>query len=499
LYNANIKKNEKMKKIFLLLIMSTSIFVTSCDEWLDQSPVSTITTGSFWKTENDAKGVLNGMYLEVRGFTDFELYTWGECRSDMYGAATVGENYAKYYNNTINKSDPGPNWYNLYRTMNYANLLLKYVPVMTFTVENDKKSILAQAYTMRAWLYFVITRTWGDAVIVTEPMESYDPKSVMKTRSPKSEVFVRIKEDIEEALKLFPNSDFSTGRFRWNKIGALVLKADVYLWTAKTMNEGIADLQSALSALNEIKPASNLGLLSKFSDVFDYTKKGNNEVIMVSRFQAPPETSDNFYGVMYLNQVPNVTDDVKSIIGAVGTGNAGNSIMQIRKEIRDQFTTDDQRRDGTFYEVYLRDGSFLSAIAMKGRGYVDGGLRRFADDIVIYRYADVLLLKAEIKNALGQDPTAEISEIRNRAYGANVVNHFFVNGTKDENDAVILKERLLEFAAEGKRWWDLVRFDKVFDFAPSYIGKSKDPNVYLWPVGTAVISREPLIEENPGW
>ena len=43
----------------------------------------------------------------------------------------------------------------------------------------------------------------------------------------------------------------------------------------------------------------------------------------------------------------------------------------------------------------------------------------------------------------------------------------YVNSTKEANDAAILKERLLELAFEGKRWWDLVRFDKAFDLVPS--------------------------------
>lgn len=42
-----------------------------------------------------------------------------------------------------------------------------------------------------------------------------------------------------------------------------------------------------------------------------------------------------------------------------------------------------------------------------------------------------------------------------------------MNSTKEANDAAILKERLLELAFEGKRWWDLVRFDKAFDLVPS--------------------------------
>lgn len=487
-----------MKRILLVYLLTIAIINVSCEKWLETSPVSSIVPSVLWKAEDDATGVLNGMYLEARSFCSFNLSIWGDMRSDMYQNATAGALWSQYYLQTLNSSSPGPNWYNIYRTINYANLLLTHIPDITFKSQAEKDRIIAQAYTMRAWCYFIITRTWGDAIIVTEPTEKYEPSKVYRPRSPKTEVFTLIKNDLDEALKLFPDYTFPSGRFRWTKTGANVLKADVYLWTGKTMGGGNADFQTALNALNEIQPATNLLLLKDYVSIFDFANKGNNEVIMVAHFNRPPEVSDNFYGYMYLNAMPSVSDADKVIIDAIGTGNAGNSIMEISNSVKAQFTMDDQRRN-SFYQLYLTSGNYHSTITMKARGFNDNGLRRFASDIVIYRYADVLLLKAEAKNALGQDPSVEINEIRARAYGNKAADYLFVNGTKEENDAAILKERLLEFIFECKRWWDLVRFDKVYDFCPPYIGKTKDTNKYLFPIGTSVISNEPLVEENPGY
>jgi hypothetical protein len=107
--------------------------------------------------------------------------------------------------------------------------------------------------------------------------------------------------------------------------------------------------------------------------------------------------------------------------------------------------------------------------------------RRFTDDVIIYRYADVLLLKTEIKNALGQDAMPEIMEIPTGAYKNNIGHYHLVNGTPEEDDIVILQERLVEFVGEGKCWWDLIRFDKVFEMPTSYMSQAKDRNVYLFP------------------
>ena len=88
---------------------------------------------------------------------------------------------------------------------------------------------------------------------------------------------------------------------------------------------------------------------------------------------------------------------------------------------------------------------------MKFNGFVNSGIRLFLDDVILYRYADVLLMKAEAKNALGQDPSAEINKVRERAYGAAYKQHVFVSGSKQTNDEAILQERLFELVFEGEK------------------------------------------------
>jgi hypothetical protein len=121
----------------------------------------------------------------------------------------------------------------MYSTLHSANLILKYVPGISFSSEARKNSVLAQAYTMRAFLYFIMTRTWGDLAIVTEPTEGYDPGTIFKERSSQADVFALIKDDIDKALQLFPDNSYPSGRNIWSKPAANALKGDVYLWTAK--------------------------------------------------------------------------------------------------------------------------------------------------------------------------------------------------------------------------------------------------------------------------
>lgn len=473
----------------------------SCEKAVEVEPVSVITSPSFWKTQNDAVGAINGLYVQFRKVTDQELFLLGEARSEVLASALAGTvGLDKYYNQSLNVSNAGPSWINIYQTINHANLLLKYVPTISFSDENEKNEILAQAYSMRAFLYFVLSKTWGKVPIRTEPTEGYNPSTIQIPRSEIAEIFTLIKSDLEAALSLYPNSNMPAGRAKWNKQATLALKGDVYLWTAKKLNGGNDDLTAALNALTAVK-TNNISLLENYSDVFSYTNKGNNEILFAVRYQIL-ESNNNIHEYMYYNasNLPtNISPEVRNAIGTIGLGNNGNSIMQVSALVRNQFTNDDARKLGTFYEVKSPAGEFFSAITSKGKGFVEAGTRHFKDDVIIYRYAEVLLMIAEAKNALGQNPAVEINEVRKRAYGVNYNYHIFINGSQSTNDDAILKERLFELTFEGKRRWDLLRFNKAFDLVPALQGKQSQTHLLLFPIGSALRSLEPLVDENPGW
>ena len=257
--------------------------------------------------------------------------------------------------------------------------------------------------------------------------------------------------------------------------------------------------QTALKACEDIQQIGGIRLLPDFKEVFTYDNKGNDEVLMAINYKKV-EASNNYFDMMHISAAtlsPDIEPDILETIGA------GGGLMELSpsKHLRAQYSEEDSRRDVTFLEIYkTKDGgrSYYGTMAMKCRGIVESGVRYFVDDIILYRYADVLLMKAEAKNGLKQDPTAEMEEVRQRAYGENYANHKFVNGTPEENDAAILQERLLEFATECKRWWDLVRFDKAFELVPSLVGRDNQELLYF-PIPNSVLSLEPLVEPNSAW
>ena len=486
-------------RIWVYLVIGC--FITSCAEELAPDPTSVITTNSFWKTEGDAQGALVGMYVNLRNVATQDLYYLGEARSDMLAMGTVGEGgWAKFYRNTLNPTDAGPSWQNFYTLVNSANLMIKYVPDIEFASEDTKNNLLAQVYTMRAFAYFVMVRSWGALPLRTEPLEGFDAESTQQERASVEEVFTLIKQDLDQALQLFPDNEFPEGRNMWSKPAANALKADVYLWTGKRLSGGEADFSTALSALNEVETA-NVSLLPDFENIFDYDNKGNEEIVMAVRFEQF-ETGNNYFYDMYLiaSALPtNIDDSTRQVLLPIG----GNNIVTPSESVKAQFAEDDTRRDASFFEIYTQDedgmSSYFTTVVLKGAGTVVSGARLFLDDVILYRYADVLLMKAEAKNALGQDPSPEINQVRQRAYGENFDNHVLVSGSQEENDDAILQERLLELAFEGKRWWDLLRFGKALEVVPSLQNKANPEHFLLFPLSNEILSLEPRISQNPGY
>ena len=488
----------KRQIIHIAMGVSMGLAMGACDI-LDVDPTSVITADSFWKTESDAEGGLAGMYVFLRDNTTDNMFIWGEMRSEtLESEAIVGDNYKKYRDNDLSASF-GPTWEKFYATVNAANLLLTKVPEIPFTDESKRNLILAQAHAMRAFVYFTMVKIWGGVPLRTEAMEGYDPAKVQKARATEEELFTFIKNDIEDALGLFPSTAFETGRNHWSKAATYALKADVYLWTARRKNGGENDYRAALGACEEVQKIAGIRLLPEFKDVFAYENKGNDEILMAVNYKLN-EADNNYFDMMHISPAtisPDIEPEILEIIGAGG----GLMEQSPSKHLREQYSPDDSRKDATFLEIYKTvegERKYYGTMAMKGRGTVVSGVRYFVDDIILYRYADVLLMKAEAKNGLGEDPTDEMKEVRERAYGEKYADHAFVNGTPSENDAAILQERLLEFAFECKRWWDLVRFDKAFELVPSLAGLD-NPDLLYFPIPNSVLSLEPLVEPNPGW
>ena len=157
----------------------------------------------------------------------------------------------------------------------------------------------------------------------------------------------------------------------------------------------------------------------------------------------------------------------------------------------------DSRKDVSF--GVCQDGSTRWRWINKYKGEWINETRYFSSDIIMYRFAEAILMKAEIENALGNSPAAQVEllKIEKRAYGTQT--RYVGAMSKDAIDNAIIDETLKEFVGEAKSWWTIVRFGQAFTRIASLQGRENEKNILLWPVSSSCINTNPNIEQTEGY
>ncbi|MBD1424167.1 RagB/SusD family nutrient uptake outer membrane protein [Sphingobacterium arenae] len=481
-----------MKKLFII-ISFIAYFSSSCQKQLELSPISSISANSFWKTENDARGAMFGLYNCMRSaLGNYNYLFWGEFRNGYWESGSAGAitEWVNIWDNNLDPITAGTNWSGLYQVINDANLILKYVPNIPFTNEQERAEILGHAYFMRAFSYFYVVRIWGDAPISTTPFESAD-QDLYLSRRPVTEIYQLLKADIDKAGDMLPSA---SANFLANKSTANILKADIYVWLAKIGGGGEAELQVANQALNNVLSAEY-----QFSDSYlDVFRNNDNKEIIFSIFYNEIEGGTN-YSDTFIPTTTDVPATLRDIVPYKPSPNRARFNQEFVTQTLNQ-APGDSRTAVIWQEIPLANGLALKWIN-KYIGKDVAGVRMLVDNVRIYRLADVILFKAEVENAL-HHPTEAINwinKIARRAYGQD--NYYPTSLNEDQVNTAILKERMIEFAAEGKTWFDIVRFGKAFTLIPSLQGRENEHegHILYFPVAQDVISRNVNIKQTKGY
>jgi hypothetical protein len=511
-----------MKKILLYFLTGiTLFFLGGCDKLsLDLAPDSVVADGNYWKTPEQFETFITGIHSRMRT-NEFNFMILGELRSDVFGdnpfTGEATQGMERFWYNTINSQNTGiTNYADLYSSINQINLLISKTIPTTGLLDADKNYYLGQAYGLRAFNYFHLLRTWGDAIITTEPSVTFELNALAKAASSVADVMALIKSDIDNSEMYFGSAysfKFNDKAF-WSKAATLMLKAEIYLWDSKQMGGGIASASVARSALTDIQtniPA--LGLMTNFKDIFPSSSvsasKNNKEIIFALRNNILDYMMmGGTYAKNFLPQADLIGNFWDSIANAkIDRAVENYYVSQLRAPIRKttlwSFNNDDSRKLASVKGGYTKDALDVYTLAgcylVKFPGKLDAGAKKIADDYIVYRYADLLLMLVEAKNILGEDFTTEINLVRARAYGAkyNPAIYGYPNQAIDaDNDEAILRERFLEFIGEGKRWYDLRRFGKSYVF--KYTTASADYQL-LWPIDKTTLTNNRLLVQTPGY
>jgi hypothetical protein len=490
-----------MKNIITISILSISLLaLAGCNKLLEVDQQSSITEDVYFQNEGDFEPYVTGIYTFMRSFSN--NITFGTERGEELVSA-LNSRFGVAWSQTLSPSNGALNYNDWYRGIGHCNLLLEKIKAFEFAGSPDtRKRIVAETYCLRAYMYFHLTRIIGDAPLMLQAVLE-DKDIPLLARSPATEVISRINTDIDSALLLYTSmSNFNPktypSKYRFAYGSAQALKADVSMWSGKVLGGGNAAFEKAIAAINEVE-ASGVSLNTDLKNVTGLRGSSNPEVIIAAYFLR--DESGANYG---LNALPYLTGvqgalNLDSLPYVNSSGN-GQGAYQISPKSRALFNAfpNDKRKPFTWVTERQNSGTKISWITKyPGTKYPDD---RISDnDIIIYRLADIFLLKAEAYAALNNttDAITYLNKVR-----ARTGNGDYTGATdKTSVEKELLDERGRELFFENKRWYDLVRFHKggtinVYTYVPNLVGKTTP---LFWPLNTTVLANNNKLLQTDGY
>lgn len=469
--------------------------MASCKKFLDAEPISESTDLTFWKNEKDADQAVASGYALLRKTLNkadgMAFFAYGDLPTDEY---STGEwRYSDISNVNWSISVPSSETWDrmmqmrrydtFYSAIDQSNRCIKFIPTIPddkFTSPGAKNNLIGEAYFLRAFNYFYMTRIWGDIPLVTESTLITDAVDLARTKD--TEVIAQCIKDATTAISLL-NWNYENGNnraVRANKGAAYALLAHIYAWkgdytncnatTDLLINQGFYQYVNRASYLNIFRGKSSEG-------IFEIAQSDENE--------------GNVNGISFFT--------LKTPFLTTNTGNARFTINSATFDNLYNKNTNDKRFTNAFALTTTPDPI---CIKYSNITYVNGNnviIPITRNNLIIFRLADIKLLKAEALAALTQYGPAKVllNEVRQQAgltdWTGNDANLF----------EGVIEERGRELFLEGHRFYDLVRLGKktgIVKFGDNKISKSEfDQGKYYWPLDPSLLNINKRLTQTSFW
>jgi hypothetical protein len=469
-----------MKKFQLnFLLMLGMLATVSCTkDFLDAELITEVTDENFYRTPQDADAALVGVYDGMQAVVGIDGLSYPLASmilsDNAYGGTGNADSftYQAVDEFDVNRSPTDanlyePQWIAYYRAIYRANILLNKMDQIDWSENPEKRNqVESEARFIRGYLYFQMVKLWENIPLLTEASSENLPQATPE------EVYTVIAEDLGFAAENLPAVAYNTVQpGRVTKWAAKSLLARVYLYYTGYYQKpdlvGLVNQAEALQHLEDVIQNSGHGLLPDYANLWpaasleDFAGENNQEIVFGVKFTFTSDYNGNtdgnhwmvMLGMREFTHYPyangwgvTVTQDLYGAYNANDTRREA-SIIAIDDEDIPFDNIDGQREYTGYYNkkyapMATEDGGSL-AVELGGTNFMIGQFQ----DFYAIRYADVLLMAAELGSANAQ---AYFDEVRQRAYKDEFTPLAFTQERLQE-------ERRLEFALEGLRYWDLLR------------------------------------------
>lgn len=457
-----------MKKILLYTLLMGMPLFTACSDFLDRNPGDALGPSSFWKTEADAKQALTGCYSQFENGSD--IMYWDAASDNAYNFH-IHEGWRMIGDGSLSEGTPGKEMFN-FLGIRACNEYLENEEKITFTTPGMKERYEAEVRCVRAYLYFVRAFNYGDFPFFTTNFITPEESKVPRTAKATIDEFV-IKELLECIPMLPGKAAAESGHFSKGAAQALLMRAYLY---DKKYDEALA-IAKAIEGYSLFNGTYEETFLMKNqqSDEFILNRDYIENTASMDFTPFLPNSAGGWSSVVPTQQLVDAYEmaDGRTIEEAKATGDYTDENPYVKRDPRLRATViyPGQNWNGAiFNSVSPGTGDFGPANNITHTGY---NFKKFYADlsefpqtfqntsksIPIFRYAEVLLTIAEAKTELNQIDSElydAIDKVRERAGMPKV------DRTKYNNQAklreLVRRERRVEFAYEGQRRYDIIRW-----------------------------------------
>ncbi|MUP45938.1 RagB/SusD family nutrient uptake outer membrane protein [Gramella sp. BOM4] len=469
-------------KIMFILMLTIS---TGCEDQLEEEVFSELAPSTLFTSEKGLNSLLNAAYSSAHrsGFDQsWSPYFLGTMPAgEVWGVGGSIESVWQSlidYNWDSNHGQLLPVWTTYYNSIRDANIVLDNLDNDAFSSDFRQRTE-AEVHFLRGWAYSELYKYFGRL-----PLYKSSTDDPLLPRSSDEETRAFIEQELLEAIATLPTEPLSFGRA--SKGVAMSVLAKFYLNTKQW--------QKAADMSLEVIELGQYNLLPNYSDVFEITNEGNSEII----WALPKDAAG---AGQFMNALIFPPD--------YPTPYPNNSVYAARTYLFDDLVNSFEPTDTRTSRIITEWESTATGQLVMGLGNDQSFPYKLpfdpnavgpsaGNDIVVIRYADILLTRAEALNELN-GPTQEaidlINQVRTRA-GATPLNLGGFN--KDSLRDAILREREWEFYFEGNAREDQIRHGVMISRAQARGKNAQDFHV-LYPIPQRELDANPNLEQNPGY
>lgn len=498
-----------MKK-YIIWGLGLLLLNSSCDNFLTQEPKTKVTNLNYWKNETDVESAVYGMhrlFREVFGNVE-HLYRQRGLPFDYMGSPFKSA-CTNQLQISFSLDHPCMSWSNEYKVIAQANLIIDNIHRASLP-EDRYRFYLGQAYCIRAYVYFYILKTWGDAPLITGSEDVG-----MKARTPWQTLADFAINDLKQASEMLPpasalqeaNGSAIDSKQIPSRGTAYAILTHLYAWKAALNQEPELNIE-AIQAADQAINSGEYNLAQDPAEVCEKVLLGNSpEGIFELDYRNTTEDWKE-YGLYIAGSCQ------KWPIEPLTTPSTRRRLMRINNTTVMQLFPDttDQRRSEYFYK--LDSMATVSTSTTQGGAYIqkwrhvikynggdmDGRIKAYEDNEILIRLADIILLRAELYVKTGNTAGAvkDLNTIRRRAGATEYT------ATEGDLAEVIAREREKELFLENDiRYYDIIRNgafrEKLLgDFQTLTDQDVQDGALYL-PVGLYAFNNNTLMTQTPYW